>query len=115
IESFHLDYTTPVWMFAVGGWRVEARVWMEPGEDTTYLAWFLHPSSGDCSRLSLRVTLLVNSRDHHSDTREDRFQPTLSPAGETLHVADGARFTLSLRAPGGKIRPQRDWYHDFDL
>ena len=108
IESFHLDHTVPVWMFAVGGRRVEARIWMEPGEDTTYLAWFLHPSAGESDTLSLRVTLLVNNRDHHGDTWEEGFQPDLAQADGTLYVADGARFTLSLRAVHGKITPQRD-------
>ena len=115
IESFHLDHTVPVWMFAVGGRRVEARIWMEPGEDTTWLGWLLHPVGCDSPRLSLRITLLVNGRDHHGDTDEDAFQPALSSAGDTLRVADGTRFTLSLRAPGGHITPQREWYRNFDL
>ncbi len=115
IESFHLDHTVPVWMFAVGGRRVEARIWMEPGKDTTWLGWFLHPVARDTLNLSLRITLLVNNRDHHGDTWEDGFQPALSLAGDTLRLADGTRFTLSLRAPGGHITPQRDWYRNFDL
>jgi predicted glycogen debranching enzyme len=115
IESFHLDFTVPAWMFAVGGRRIEARIWMEPGEDTTWLGWFLHPVARDAPSLSLRVTLLVNNRDHNGETWEDGFQPALSLAGDTLSVADGTRFTLSLRAPGGRITPQRDWYRNFDL
>ena len=43
IESFALDHSVPVWVFALGGRRIEARIWMEPGEDTTWIAWFLHP------------------------------------------------------------------------
>jgi predicted glycogen debranching enzyme len=114
MESFHLDYTVPVWMFAIGGRRIEARIWMEPGEDTTYLAWLLHPSVGESDVLSLRVTLLVNNRDHHGDTWEEGFQPILSLFGDTLRVADGD-FTLSLRAIPGKITQQRAWYRNFDL
>jgi hypothetical protein len=30
IESFHLDHTVPVWMFAVGGRRIEGRISIEP-------------------------------------------------------------------------------------
>ena len=43
------------------------------------------------------------------------FSRHLSQADGTLHVADGARFTLSLRAVHGKITPQRTWYRNFDL
>ena len=75
IESFHLDHSVPVWMFAIGGRRIEARIWMEPGEDTTWLGWLLHPVAGDTTALSLRVTLLANNRDHNGETWEDGFQP----------------------------------------
>src|SRR3954467_4512313 len=34
IESFALDRTVPVWFYAVGGHRIEARIFMEPGADT---------------------------------------------------------------------------------
>jgi predicted glycogen debranching enzyme len=115
IESFYLDHTVPVWTFAVGGRRIEARIWMEPGEDTTWLGWLLHPVGGDTTALSLRVTLLANNRDHNGDTWEDGFQPALAVSGDTLRVADGTRFTLSLRAPDGRITPQRDWYRNFEL
>jgi predicted glycogen debranching enzyme len=115
IESFSLDHSVPVWMFAVGGRRIEARIWMEPGEDTTWLGWFLHPVAGEAPELTLRVTLLANNRDHNGDTREDGFNPSLSVRGDTLRVADGDRFTLTLRAPGGKIAPQHAWYRNLAL
>jgi predicted glycogen debranching enzyme len=115
IESFHLDHSIPVWTFSVGGRRVEARIWMEPGADATWCAWFLHPVAGDSAPLSLRVTLLANNRDHHSETWEAGFQPTLSVAGDMLSVMDGSRSTLSIRAPGGMITSQRTWYRKFDL
>jgi 4-alpha-glucanotransferase len=91
IESFRLDHSVPVWVFALGGRRIEVRIWIEPGEDTTWIAWFLHPVAGDAAALALRVTLLANNRDHNGKTCEDGFQPTLSMTGDILHVADGAR------------------------
>ena len=39
IESFYLDHSVPVWMFCLAGRRIEARIWMEPGENTTWLGW----------------------------------------------------------------------------
>jgi len=115
IESFYLDHSVPVWMFCFAGRRIEARIWMEPGANATWLGWFLHPVAGDTASLALRVTLLANNRDHHGETWEDGFQPTLSATGDTLCVQDGTRFTLRLRAVGGEIRPQRSWYRNFDL
>jgi predicted glycogen debranching enzyme len=115
IESFHLDLSVPVWIFAPAGRRIEARIWTEPGENTTWLGWSLHPMPSDAAPLTLRVTLLANNRDHHGETRQDGFQPTLSATDDTLCVQDGERFTLWLRAMGGQITPQRTWYRNFDL
>lgn len=121
IESFHLDHSVPVWMYAVGGRRIEARIWMEPGADMTWLGWRLltaegeTAAEGETTALSLRVTLLANDRDHNGDTSEDGFRPTLTVAGDTLRMADGARFALSIRAPGGTVSPRHDWYRNFDL
>jgi len=41
IERFHLEGTTPVWTFAVADARLEKRIWMEPGEHTTYVSYTL--------------------------------------------------------------------------
>ncbi|HET7340481.1 MAG TPA: glycogen debranching enzyme N-terminal domain-containing protein, partial [Methylomirabilota bacterium] len=39
LERFHLDGTTPVWTYACGDARLEKRVWMEPGTNTTYVRY----------------------------------------------------------------------------
>jgi predicted glycogen debranching enzyme len=115
LENFRLDGAIPVWTYAVGGWRIEARIWMEHGQETTYLAWLLHPIPGNATAPSLNLTLLANNRDHNGDTSEDGFQPAISVTGDTLRVADGTRSVLLIRAPGGQITPQQTWYRNFDL
>src|SRR5262245_1361705 len=66
IGSFELDYSTPVWTYEIGEHRIEARIWLEPGSHTTYVAWWLRPPpEAPEHALSLRVTLLANHRDHH--------------------------------------------------
>lgn len=104
IESFRLDHTVPMWVFALDGRRIEARIWMEPGEDTVWIAWFLHPVASNTAALALRVTLLANNRDHNGETWEDGFQPTLSTTDDMLRASRMAkRSTLSIRAPGDEI------------
>ena len=69
IESFRLDGTMPVWLFAIGLIHIEARIWLEPGVDTTYVAWKLLPGAETrASPFPLRVRLMVNDRDHHGQT-----------------------------------------------
>ena len=39
IEGFRLEGTTPVWTFALGDGLLEKRIWMQPGENTTYVQY----------------------------------------------------------------------------
>jgi 4-alpha-glucanotransferase len=79
IESFHLDYSVPVWTYEVsGGRQIEARIWMEPGAHTTYVGWRVRPSADPLDdELSLRITLLANDRDHHGTTPIGGFEPEI--------------------------------------
>jgi 4-alpha-glucanotransferase len=116
IGSFHLDYSVPVWTYEVGGRQIEARIWMEPGAHTTYVAWLLRPGADPLDgKLSLRITLLANDRDHHGTTSIGGFEPEIRADGESLTVTDARLFRLTIRAPGGDVVAKRDWYRDFAL
>jgi predicted glycogen debranching enzyme len=116
IRSFHLDYSVPVWTYEIRDRQIEARIWMEPGAHTTYVAWYLWPGAEPPDdRLSLRVTLLANDRNHHETTSIDRFEPEIELEGASLRLTDAKLFSLIIRASGGVIVPKRDWYRDFDL
>ena len=115
IESFHLDGGIPVWLFAVGLIRLEARVWLEPGADTAYAAWRLLPGPEQSSRkISLRVRLMVNDRDHHGQTAAGEFAPVLEAEDGGLRVCR-PDFALTFRARRGVITPAPQWIENFDL
>ena len=65
IESFHLEGTTPVWNFAFADGLLEKCIWMEQGENTTYIRYSYKRGS---QPLTLSLKALVNYRDHHSST-----------------------------------------------
>jgi glycogen debranching enzyme len=116
IGSFHLDYSTPVWIYELGDQRIEARIWMEPGAHTVYAAWRLAPRPQPPEHaLSLRVTLLANDRDHHGTMAVGGFAPEIAVEGERLSLTDQGGVVLSVRAPGGSIVPKHEWYRDFAL
>ena len=116
IGSFHLDYSTPVWIYEIGEHRIEARVWMEPGAHTVYAAWRLLPQPQPPEHaLSLHVTLLANDRDHHGTMAVGGFAPEIATEGERLSLTDKGGVALSIRAPGGSIVAKREWYRDFAL
>jgi 4-alpha-glucanotransferase len=114
LESFHLDGTIPVWRFACDGVHVEQRIWMEPGADTTYVAWRLDNATGGAPA-HLSVVFLANGRDHHSGTWIPGFSPQVSAEGARLTVTMAQRFTLRILGSGGKIEPRWAWYENFDL
>jgi glycogen debranching enzyme len=64
LERFHLEGTTPVWTYAVADARLEKRVWMEPGANTTYVQFILTRASRP---LALHLAALVTYRDHHGN------------------------------------------------
>lgn len=107
MESFELDGAIPVWRFAVGACRVEQRIWMEPGADTTYVAWRLLATPADLP-VRLSVSLLANGRDHHGETWAGGFAPEIAVDNDTIVMTIAGRFALHVRAPGGEITPQRD-------
>jgi 4-alpha-glucanotransferase len=114
IEHLELDGSMPVWRFAVGDCRLEQRIWMEWGADTTHVAWrLLSAPAGITPHLS--VALLANGRDHHGETWKDGFAPDIAVADSILTMSVAGRFALRIAAPGGSIAARRDWIDNFDL
>ena len=113
LESFRLDETVPVWTWAIGDTRLEKRVWMEQGENTTFVEYRLASASAP-ARLYLRA--LVNHRDVHETTSNGAWTARVEPAagGVCIEAWDGAT-PLWLFAPGAEVRPVNDWYRGFRL
>lgn len=118
IESFHLEGRMPVWRFAIGDVRIEQRIWMEQGANTSYVAYRLEQDGKMAQRpLKLAVKLLVNARDHHGSGRPWDFNPVIerSASGETLHIQHPHWFTLVIKSRGGNISNDQSWYDNYDL
>ena len=114
IESFRLDGRMPVWRFAAGDAVIEQRIWMEPGANTSYVAYRLVSAAND-RKLSLRVTLLINARDHHGTARPWQFNPVIECDGTSLTVQHPNWFSCVVKARGGTIATRHVWYENFDL
>ncbi len=65
IEAFRLDGTIPVWTYAPGDARLEKRVWMQQGTNTTYVQYTLLEGSAP---IEMELKALVNYRDFHALT-----------------------------------------------
>lgn len=116
IESFQLEGRLPVWRFAIGGIRLEQRIWMEADAHATYIAWRLLPNALDPpTRLQLRIRLLVNARDHHGNARPWEFNPVIEGGDHHLRIRQPNGPVLHLQARGGRIESDHTWYENFDL
>ena len=112
LERFHLEGTTPVWTLAVADAQLEKRIWMEPGENTTYVSYTLVRS---IEPIRLRLRAFINHRGSHGTTLDNRPEFSTTPITNGLHIlpTGGPPFTLS--ASRGSVEVASTWYHNFDL
>ena len=115
IESFELEGRMPVWRFARGDIAVEQRIWMEPGADTTYVAYKLVAGGEAIRPLRLRVKLLANARDHHGSTGAGGLHPQVHGDGIQLRVEYPNWFDFHIKVRGGTVAPEGYWMENFDL
>jgi predicted glycogen debranching enzyme len=111
IESFRLEGVTPVWVYAIGEARLEKRVWMEHGANTTYVRYALLSGSAP---IELELKALVNYRDFHSSTHAGDWRMQIEAAARGIKVLafEGAT-PFYLRSAGADCVPQHEWYRDF--
>lgn len=114
LESFRLEGRTPVWRYALGGCRIEARIWMERGAHATWLAWRLEEPAAAVRGARLRVRVLVNDRDHHGESAPAPPGLRADREGPGLRIGLGAQ-TLRVIPVGGIVEACRDWIEGFDL
>ena len=116
IERFHLDGTTPVWTYACADARLEKRIWMEPGANTTYVRYRLLRAAG---RIRLTLRVLVNHRDHHATTHGEGWtmQVARAPEGVGVVAFRGAQPLLvqASGVSGLSIETAHVWYDHFAL
>ena len=113
LESFRLEGSIPVWTWALGDTRIEKRVWMEHGENTTCVQYHLASSSTPV-RLALRA--LANHRDMHALTARGEWTARIEPAVGGLQIVPfSGAVPLWLFAPGAEVRPAHEWYRGFAL
>jgi predicted glycogen debranching enzyme len=113
IDRFHLEGTTPVWTFGIGNALLEKRIWMQPGENTTYIQYKLVRATGP---MSLEAKAFVDCRDYHSTTIVEDWEADISTVTNGLRIKvreDAVPFYLL--SDNAKMIPQFDWYEDFYL
>lgn len=116
LESFYLEGTTPVWHYAVADLLLEQRLWMEPGQNTTYIRYTMKRGSGV---VELTAKPFVNYRDFHSDTHHEDWQMGINAIDYGIEITPFARaipykiLAYGPTPPQWSIHPH--WHREFDL
>ena len=110
LESFRLDGLIPVWVWLIADARLEQRIWMRHGENTTYVHFTRIGGSKD---LRLSIEPLCTYRDYHWQPRGERgFEVGSTPGGVRIQAYEGARPYRILGA-GAAVQLQPQWYWNF--
>lgn len=123
IERFHLDGSIPVWEYAIGDALLEKRIWMQQGENTTYIQYALTRAS---EPLTLQVKALVNYRDHSYGTHiqpetESDWQMEVKQVDQCIQItAFDDAVSFYLMPSGSTTAPiqqtiSHTWYHNYRL
>jgi predicted glycogen debranching enzyme len=110
LESFRLEGLIPVWTWLIADARLEQRIWMRYGENTTYVQF---TRRGGSKALRLSFEPLCAYRDYHWQSRGERpFGVEPIPGGVRIQAHDGAQpFRISSEGADVAIQPQ--WYWNF--
>ncbi|HTB91889.1 MAG TPA: amylo-alpha-1,6-glucosidase [Candidatus Sulfotelmatobacter sp.] len=113
IESFHLEGTKPVWRYALADALLEKRVWMNLGENTTFVEYTLVRAN---SPIEIEGKILVSYRDFHATTHSDGWQMKIEPLEKGIRVVafEGAT-PFFLKSASASFEPRHEWYRDFLL
>ncbi|MBN1681263.1 MAG: glycogen debranching enzyme family protein [Anaerolineae bacterium] len=123
LESFHLDGTIPVFVWALGDVRIVQRIWMAHGHNTTYVTYTLTRGTAG-ARLVIKP--LCTYRDHHQLTKggypvdvttDD--SPWEDGLAITVHAQPG-RGTMTTQpfrilCNQGTVYPNPEWWWSFHL
>ena len=110
LESFRLEGLIPVWTWLLADARLEQRLWMRHGENTTYVQFTRIGGSKD---LHLTIDPLCTYRDYHWQTRgEQPLRVEAVPGGIEIQGAVDAR-PYRILCSEAAVRVQPQWYWGF--
>ena len=113
IERFQIVGTMPVWTFAFDDAVLEKRVWMEYGDNTTYVRYTFVRGRG---AIDLSVRAFTDDRDYHGSTHASNAAPIVTSVTGGIRVDAFAGATpVFVTAAGATFAAENIWYRDFLL
>jgi len=110
LESFHLDGLIPVWTYALADARLEQRIWMKHGHNTTYLTYTVTRVT---DAVALTLTPLCTYRDYHSHHHGSwSFEEKAIPQGFEICNTHGTQ-AYRVVVDKGEFQLAPEWYWNF--
>ena len=113
LEQFRLVGRMPVWRFACADRTLEMRIWMIPGEHTTYVAY--RCSGGRGGPATLSVNLLANRRDHHGNMPIRGSTASMTQTSGKFRIEWPEGGCLHLQTTQAELEPRQHWHEGFQL
>src|SRR5262249_28157688 len=113
LERFRLEGSCPVWTFASADARLEKRIFMQTGANTTFVQYSLISAA---QPLHLELKAFATYRDYHSATHAGDWQMQVDSVDHGLRVVafEGAKPFYIFTATASP-KPAHVWYRNFDL
>ena len=108
--AFHLEEGIPVWTYALADARLEERIWMAHGRNTTYVSFTLRHAT---AALDLSLLPLCTYRDYHAHTQGGWELDVAAEARGCRISASASARAYRLLIDRGRFLAGSDWYWHF--
>ena len=113
LRGFHLEGTIPVWTFEIADAILEKRIWMQHGENTTYIQYKVTQSSRP---LHLSIKVLLNNRDYHGVTDIGDISFDIRPVSDGVRVeTSNSEMPSFILGRDMTFEVQNRWYGNYSL
>jgi predicted glycogen debranching enzyme len=117
LREFRLD-PFPIAMYEVNGLKIEKRLFMVYGEDTTVIEYEIHPTRANdpLPDWTLEIRPLIAFRDYHGATRwNETLDPSVESTGHTVTVAPYSNLPpLHFSHDALELECTAEWYYNFE-
>jgi predicted glycogen debranching enzyme len=115
IREFRLEGSVPTWAYQAGSALLEKRLWMQRGENTTFVRYTLVESR---TAIELELKVLVNYRDFHAATHlgspANEWRMRVEPIENALRITAFDKATpFYLKSRDATADSPHIWYRGF--
>lgn len=110
IERFRLVGTNPIWDFRIADALLTKKIWMEPGENISYIKYSMLTGSFP---VALSIKTIINFRKHHNSSHRSGIQFDIFAANDFFKINAQNLGSFWLYAKGAQNKITGEWFRDY--